>query len=331
MQPTRIFTSALGPVITRYLALKQALGRRYSIEQTVLTHLDRFLAAQLPNLAELTPETFRLWNATFADLTPTVRRNRMRIVRNLCLYRQRSEVDCFVPDTNGFPKPHEPRRPYVFTRQQILRLLEATNGLRPTSTSPLYGEGLRLAIVLLYTSGIRRGELLRLTLNDYEATESILHIRETKFHKSRLVPLSCSASREMECYLRTRQQLHHSPEAPLLCNRRRGIRHYTGTGLADGLKRLFRQAEVRTAEGRLPRIHDLRHTFAVHALRRWYEAGVDVQSKLPALATYMGHVSVVSTQHYLAWLEPFAEVVSGRFANHCAPFLTINTPEGDVK
>lgn len=156
-----------------------------------------------------------------------------------------------------FPKPHQP---HVFTELQIIRLLQAADALHPTSTSPFYGSGLRLAIVLLYTSGIRRGELVRLTLNDYDAVGQLLHMRNTKFHKSRLVPLSPSAAREMEGYLSVRRQLHHTPEAPLLCTRHRGLRHYTGVGLAQGLNRLFLKAEIRTVEGRLPRIHDFRHT-----------------------------------------------------------------------
>jgi len=107
MKPAESFTSRLGPLIARYLALKEALGRRYQIERAVLTHLDRFLAAQAPDRSHLTAETFSLWHATFANLTPTVRRNRMRIARNLCLYRQRSEPACFIPD----PGSRERSRP----------------------------------------------------------------------------------------------------------------------------------------------------------------------------------------------------------------------------
>lgn len=330
MNPAEAFTSELGPFIDRYLALKEALGRRYQIERATLTHLDRFLTAQPLDHSQLTAETFSLWCCTFAHLTPTVRRNRMRITRNLCLYRQRNEPVCFIPDPNGFPRPHRPRRPYLFTEKQIVRLLNTADGLQPTSTSPLYGEGLRLAIVLLYTSGLRRGELVRLTLGDYDAGERTLRIRDTKFHKSRLVPLSGDAAHEINVYLHARRRLSHTADAPLLCTRERGLRPYTGAGIAQGLQRLFHKAEVRTAEGRSPRIHDLRHTFALHALRRWYRAGVDVQTKLPALAAYMGHVSIVSTQYYLAFLEPFAEAVSERFADHCAPFLTMNTANGGV-
>jgi integrase len=187
-----------------------------------------------------------------------------------------------------------------------------------------------LAIVLLYTSGLRRGELVRLTLGDYDFEERTLHIRDTKFHKSRLVPLSRQAAHEINRYLRARRRLSHAADAPLLCTRHHGLRPYTGTGLAQGLRRLFEHAEVRTARGLLPRIHDLRHTFALEALRRWYREGVDVQSKLPALAAYMGHVSIISTQYYLALLEPFSATIGERFDRHCAAFLGTSAAAGGV-
>ena len=316
--------SDLAPVITRYLGLKQALGRRYTTERGVLIHLDRFLAAHGSG-TDLTAETFRLWCTTTFHLSPGVRRSWMRIVRNLCLYRQRSEPACFVPDPSGFPRPHQPRRPHLFTEAEIFRLLGATDQLGPHANSPLRREVFRLAVVLLYTAGLRRGELVRLTLADYDAAERTLHIRDTKFHKSRLVPLSDDGAREMEVYLGARRRLPHAGEAPLLCNRSRGLRPYTGEGLAQGLRKLFQRAGIETRSGDLPRVHDLRHAFAHQALLRWYRAGSDVQSKLPALATYMGHISIVSTQHYLALLEPFAEEASARFGRHC-DFLLTTTP-----
>ena len=117
-------------------------------------------------------------------------------------------------------------------------------------------------------------------------------------------------------YLTARRQLPLAVDGPLLVNSLGQQQAYTGAGLAQGLRRLFRAAEVRTAAGELPRVHDLRHTHAVHVLLRWYHAGIDVQSQLPTLATAMGHVSVVSTAYYLSWLEPVAEAANERFLRH---------------
>jgi integrase/recombinase XerD len=313
--------SALGPAIVTYLALKRALGRRFTSEAAVLAHLDRFLVAQRAGSSALTPYRFAAWSITLAHLTPTVRRNRMRIVRNLCLYVRRTDPDCFVPDPTGFPAPHAPQRPHIFTEGQIVQLLRVAADLEPASRSPLRAEVYRLAIVLLYTAGLRRGELVRLILSDYDAAERTLLVRASKFHKSRLVALSGDGAREMDRYLRARRRLLHDADAPLLVSSSGGLRAYAGASIRMGLCDLFQRADVRTATGDLPRVHDLRHTYAVHALLRWYRAGVDVQAKLPILATAMGHVSVASTAYYLALVEPIAEAASVRFAGHCRDFL----------
>jgi integrase/recombinase XerD len=107
--------------------------------------------------------------------------------------------------------------------------------------------------------------------------------------------------------------LDTSSHAPLLCNARGGTRGYTGTGLSAGIHRLFKATGVQNSEGRRPRIHDLRHSFAVQALVRWYREGADVQSNLPKLAMYMGHVSIVSTAFYLHFVPTIAALAGDRF------------------
>jgi integrase len=310
-----LLRSPLGPQIAAYLTLKKALGRRFATETDVLVHLDRFLFKG--RLSVLNSGAFFEWTTTLSHLTPTVRRNRMRIVRNFCLYLRRSDHDHFLPDPSSFPDPHEPRSPYIFSRKQIARLLDVASNLSSSSTSLLRSAVFRMAMVLFYTLGLRRGEVVRLAISDYNSTEKTLLVRESKFHKSRLLALSPSAVREMERYLCQRRRLPHGPDAPLLVSNHRGLKAYNGGSFGFAMRSLFRMADVRTLDGRLPRVHDLRHTFAVHALLRWYRAGVDVQTKLPALATAMGHVSIASTAYYLRLLEPVMRAASGRFARHC--------------
>jgi len=313
----------LGEVMTRYLALKSALGRRYTLERRVLETLTAFLQQASGGPADLTPEMFTQWAQSLQHLTPTVRRNRLRIVRNLCLYRRRTDPACFVPDRALFPAPHQPLAPYIFTTRDIARLVRATATLSSTPQCPLRPQVFRLAVILLYTTGLRRGELLRLTVADYAHDDQLLQIRETKFHKSRLVPLSPATAREVDHYLqaRHRRQLSLAPPTPLLAHGVTTLRGYTGVGLGTGFRQLLTTADVRTPEGRWPRIHDLRHTFAVHALARWYRTGADVQAKLPLLATYMGHVSIVSTASYLPFVEPLRTLATTRFAQHCRSLI----------
>lgn len=317
------FISILGPILARYLALKEALGRRYDVERATLKHLDAFLAAKAER-TDLCSETFAQWCNTQEYLTSGVRRARMRIVRNFCLYRRRTEPYCFVPDAALFPPLHQAVQPHIFTEPEVAALLRQAQTLEPASRSPLRRETFRLALVLLYTTGLRRGELLRLLVGDYDPQEHTLLVRESKFHKSRLLPLSPDGSREVEDYLRARRARHLpvSKETPLLWSRARGGRPYTENGLRTGINLLLRAAGIRTASGRLPRLHDFRHAFAVQALMRWYRAGANAQAKLPFLATYMGHVSIVSTQYYLRFVDELAGLASDRFAEHCGSLVT---------
>jgi integrase len=324
-------TSALATAIADYVSLKRALGRRFENEAYVLAAFDRYLAISYPTASTLTAEAFAAWCLTMAHLSPTTRRARMRIVRNLCLYILRSDPATFVPDPATFPTPDQPRRPYIFSRQDITRLLRAADDLPPRSSSPLRSQSYRLAVVLLYTAGLRRGEIVRLRLSDYDPDERTLQIRVSKFHKSRLVALSTDAASEMDAFLTARRQLPHDENSPLLVSSWRGLRARSGPGLGHGLRRLFRAAGILTESGKLPRVHDLRHTHAVHALLRWYRAGADVQAKLPALATSMGHVSIVSTAYYLAQLEPVTRAANELFADHAAAIIAPEPVSGGAR
>lgn len=160
------FTSPIAPVITRYLNLKTALGRRYTVERNFLRSLDAFLVAV--GAIDLTAETFDRWCQTQAHLKSGIRRYQRRIVRNLCLYRRRTEPACFVPDSELFPPNHQHITPYCFSDNEIARLVAAADTLFMTSSYPLRARAVRLGVVLLYTAGLRRGELVRLTIGDYD-------------------------------------------------------------------------------------------------------------------------------------------------------------------
>lgn len=323
MKPTE---TTLGLVIEQYLQLRRSLGRAYGNEERVLASLQRFLVAA--GCTEFDQEHFAGWCHSHAGLTANVRRNQQRIVRNFCLYRRRTEPRCFVPDINHFPRPCPHAAPIIFGPAEVASMLAAAKKLTPTSNSPLRPAVLRLAIVLLYTAGLRRGELLRLTLADADPVQGVLRIRESKFHKSRFVPLSRDAQHELRVYLRRRlaPPFSASPETPLLCNCARGFRGYTGEGLYGGIHALFKAAEVRSVDGRLPRVHDFRHSFAVQSLLRWYRQNADVQSNLPKLAMYMGHVSIMSTAYYLRLIPEVAAAASDRFEARFGHLITGGAP-----
>ena len=309
-----VFSSGVATVLQRYVGMKRALGRQFDSATHSLQSLDRLLTRK--GYPDLNAAAFEAWCKTQEHLASGVRRVRMLDVHAFRMYRRRTEPECFLPDPGAFPPYHQRLRPHIFTESEVFRLLEAASGLKRNSSTPLRPELTRLAIVLLFSTGIRRGELLKLTEADYDRREATLHVRATKFYKSRLLPIHEGIAHEIEKCLaaRAKLKLASSPDTPLIWNATRGGRAYTGTGISYCIKPLLHRCGIKAASGRTPRIHDFRHSFAVNALLRWYRAGVDVDAKLPLLATYLGHGSALSTHHYLHFIEPMRVAASERFA-----------------
>jgi integrase/recombinase XerD len=265
-----LFSSTLASILNRYVTLKRSLGRRFATATWTLQSLDRFLHEQAGTYKDLTPAAFQSGCRTQEHLTSGVRRVRMIDVYNLCAYRRRTEPKSFLPDPAALPPYHQRAKPYIFSAAEVVRLLKAAASLAPSHSTPLRPEVTRLAIVLLFTTGMRRGELLNLTLGDYNRSEATLHIRETEFFKSRVLPINSQIADEIESYLRARarKRLPTPPQTPLIWNAIQGGRAYTGTGLHYCLQPLLKRCGIRTPQGQPPRIHDFRHSFAVNALLR---------------------------------------------------------------
>ena len=310
------FRSALAGDLLRYIALKQTLGRCFAGTSIILLKLDQFLCGPGMASTDLTRETFQQWSQSQERVSTTTRLGRMQAVRNFCIYRRRIVPGCFVPDPTQFPKACPVIRPHIFSEAEVARLLGHCDSLpEDLARSPLRWASTRLAIVLLYTAGLRRGELTRLKLQDYDSCAQTLLIQASKFHKSRLLPLPDDVAKEVERFLKGRRTTYPSPlrTEPLMRSPYGAGRSYNAECLYQNLRTLFARAGIKTAEGRLPRVHDFRHSCAVNALIRWYRAGVDVEARLPLLATWLGHVSILSTYHYLHFVEDLRVAANSRF------------------
>ncbi len=324
-------SSFLAKSIEDYIRLKRSLGRDYRGESHTLYVFDSFLALHYPYAKNLTPKMFDNWCSTLHHLSSTVCRRRMYIVHNLCVFHSRSHPQTFVPDVLNFPKNHQSVVPYIFSELEIAQLITAAQHLLPHKSRnfPLRSATLGLAILLLYTTGIRRGELLRLCLADFNQQEMTLQIRETKFHKSRIVPISSTVAIELRKYLHLRSigNFPMEQKSPLIWNGKVNTnpQSYSGSGFITNFSALCKALRIFKEDGRTPRIHDVRHSFACRVLQHWYEQGENVQAKLPLLSTYMGHISIVSTHYYLQFIEEISSEVSMRFYKSFGQPLTSST------
>ena len=207
--------------------------------------------------------------------------------------------------------------PYIYSSDEMRRLLAAIDESRARATQ-LQAHTLRALLILLRGTGLRRGEALRLTLADVDCPRALLTVRKTKFFKTRLVPLALPIAGALEDYAARRHAggAIRAPEAPFLANR-------DGTPLKrstvwEAFARLRQAAGVRRDDGApcQPRLHDLRHTFAVDRLTAWYRQGKDVQALLPKLSAYLGHASVAATQVYLRMTPALLREASVRFERY---------------
>ncbi len=315
--------SRLAGRIERFIDLRRLSGSDYDSQARLLGHFDRFLAEQGVDCSRITREICERYQESLSGLAPRTQGNRFCVLRQLCEYLARTDPLSYVPDPLRSPSSRHARRPRLFSHAQVGALLAAASrlspsgSLRPHTYCTLFG--------LLYSTGIRIGEALALNIEDFFSCQRRLYIAEGKFRKARWIPLSATTDRALQHYMDRRlQKPPQSPQSPLFLNeRRRRLRYPT-------VRRVFRQVLQECAipwnRRTGPRIHGLRHSFAVNRLLAWYRDGQDVNARLPALATYMGHVDIASTQVYL---QPTAELlaeVDRRFHNHYLNFVSKGDP-----
>jgi integrase/recombinase XerD len=203
--------------------------------------------------------------------------------------------------------------PYIYSREELQRLLDSTASCE-SSNSKLQPYICRMLILLLHGAALRISEALSLTLDDVDLCAGLLTIRESKFYKTRLVPMGPDLTRLLKIYVAQRAKEYSTkPDAPLFMTR-------NGTPLMRStaenvFARLRVLADVLRRDGSRfqPRLHDLRHAAAVHRLVSWYRAGAEVQRLLPQLATYLGHVHIAGTQRYLTLTPELLHEAGERF------------------
>ena len=304
----------LHDLVEAYIGYKRSLGLRFVSDAAVLRSFCRTLGEITVN--DVTADAVL---AFIAGTGPVTSRWRLKftILRGLYRYALERDIVTASPLPTQQPERPPPLTPYIYSVGELKRLLAATDTLQ-TPQSPLRALTLRSLLLLLYGTGMRIGEALALTLQDVDLAEQLLTVRDTKFFKTRWVPIGPQLTRVLADYLVQRRQLPlPAGQGSAFLATRTGL-HWEYRRVNQLFGRLRQTADIRRENNARypPRLHDIRHTAAVHRLTAWYRAGADVQRLLPQLATYLGHVDIRSTQRYLSITPEVLREASDRFEGY---------------
>jgi integrase len=299
--------TTLRQAVEGYLSLRRALGFKLG---DVGVAFRSFLAfCDHEGAAVVTTELARRW-AVSANASPARAAWRLRIVRDFAIHHQASDPRTEIPPKDLLPCRNHRKTPYLYSDEEVGRLLQAARELPP-------GKGLRhrtyaTLVGLLAATGLRVGEALALDGADIDWQVGMLIVRQSKFRKTRLVPAHASVVDHLRQYQEARDRVHPAPLTSAFFVSERGRRLPYPT-VRMVFRRLCEQIGLHgSASARRPRIHDLRHRFAVNTLIRWYREGVDVERCLPRLSTYLGHGCCEHTYWYLTAVPELLRLAAER-------------------
>jgi len=302
--------NTLREALPEYLQLRRSLG--FKLEDAG-AQLPRFIAfVEEHGSTHITTALALAWAQQSASVQPAEWARRLGSVRGFARYRSATDALTEVPPLGLLPHRSTRARPYLYSDDDIQHLLDAALKLPTTwHSTPLRPRVFYCLFGLLSATGLRISEALNLRVADVDLDQALLEIRGAKLGKTRLVPLHATTGRVLAEYLRRRQAFFARPVSPYVFVSCTGNRldqaHVHRTFYA-----LSRQIGLRGPQASHgPRIHDLRHRFAVRVLTQWYRAGEDAARLLPVLSAYIGHVRVQDTYWYLsAWPELMTEAMS---------------------
>jgi integrase/recombinase XerD len=304
----------LGELMTRHLQLRRSLGYQLRTDEISLDEFDAYVSHNFPNCHQVTRAIVTGYLKAISGQQLVTRRKHLTTIRQFCRFLFQLDPETYIPEPYLLPAAPSEFKPHIYTLAEVNNLMKAAlrlppeGSLRPHTYCTLIG--------LLWASALRGGELVRLNLEDVDLQKGILHIRQTKNFKSRLVPVAESTRAALTAYLdrRSRLGLDQSLHAPFFVNERKvRCAHRTVDGT---FRMLTRELGLRSAYGHEPRLHDLRHTWATRCLARFYETGRDPNAMLPVLATYLGHMNIACTTVYLHPAEDLLVQAGTRFQSY---------------
>jgi integrase/recombinase XerD len=300
--------NTLRQAVQEYLTLRRSLGFKLRDAGKLLQAYVRFMEEQ--RAPYITTKLALAWAQQASAVQPAEWARRLSVVRIFARHRSATDPRTQIPPEGLLPYRPKRARPYLYSPQEIRCFLRAAlslparGGLRPWTYHCLFG--------LLSVTGMRIGEARNLELQDVDLRTGVLTIRSGKFGKSRLIPLHASTRRVLADYLARRARKWAALPVSSYVFLSNWGNQLDGGEIHRTFYALSRQIGLRgRSDSHGPRLHDMRHRFAVMTLLRWYRAGKDVERKLPYLSAYLGHVHVSDTYWYLsAWPELMREAMS---------------------
>lgn len=298
-------------VVQRYLDDRRCLGFELTAPGTELMRFASYADAH-NHRGPLTQELILGWAREHVKRTSDVTAaRRLEIVRPFAAYYRQFEPATEIPPAGMLGRGHRRLMPHIYTDQEVVELLQATqrltprDGLRPLTYRTLFG--------LIAAAGLRLSEALKLTLADVDLAAGAITIRQTKFRKSRCLPLHASSVQALEQYRRLRDRCVRADPGATFFASQAGAALPKRT-VENVFRRLLPQLgwQVR-GDYAFPRIHDLRHAFAVRRLQRWREEGQSIDQALFWLCTYLGHAKISDTYWYLTGVPELMDTIGARF------------------
>lgn len=310
------FHSFLAEEMQNFVSLRQMEGKDYRSQRWNLIYFDRFLSCTNWRQRWISRELLDDYCLSNRHLAGGTWRVMMSVVRQFCRYLSQFDSRSYVPDGDQAAVSPDQPMPFVFTKAEVCELVVRASELPPYPMSFSLRPRLYQTLVgLLYSTGIRVAEALAINVGDIDLRVPRLLIRKGKFGKARWIPLSQSTASKLEDYLKQRLQVYPASECSPLFISCRTERLSYDTVYANFRRILCACAISRRGRGG-PTIHSLRHTFACHRLLEWYRDGVDINARLPALSTYMGHVNFHFTHRYVHATPELLDETHRRFLEH---------------
>lgn len=313
---TTVTADQLARDAQEFLRFKRAMGIAYWRGEFVLDGFLRFVAQHWGDHGEVAlDDAITRWCARIAGRKAVTVANEFGVVRQLCLYRRRRDPSSYVPEHALAPVKESVFLPYIFSHDEVHRILAAATSHHGRFIG---ASMLRALILVLYCTGLRLGEAVRLRTADVDLDRGALMIQRSK-GRSRIAAIRADLVAELRRYAAERRRLvgerrRTDPETFFL---RLDASPLTVGSASESIRRLLRNLGIKPPGGRVgARPYEFRHAFAVHRLTAWANEGVDIHAKLPLLSAYLGHQNIIGTEVYLKATPQLLELASSRFEQH---------------